>query len=584
MRRSSLVRRQDRAPLAALVLAVCLAWAWTYEMWTPAALAKPFEYWQDAMYQLGAIKAYGDRGLSSLAGGSNPYLGAPGQASWVDFPISEDVVYLGMGLVSRLVGPNAGINLSYLALAVLAAACMFLVARRLSVPAPFAVVAGACFGLSPFYHWRNLHHLNLAVYWHVPLLVLAWTWAASRRGLKIGERRFKVAAAIAVLAGIHNNYFFNYFFQVALLVLVLQALRKRWSAVRAIAALLGVAVLAFLLVNADSLVAMARLGRNAEAVNRSASETLTLALRPLELFIPSPLHRVGLFAKWGSMYRATAPVTGEFPSTFLGVIGCLGFVAMMAQGLRGLLFSEARGMATRFTVFSTWLVFVGMGGGLMQAAQAVLGFVAFRSNNRVSILLMALSLLYFGRIAARGVRSWKRGPVLALAAALTVFGLWEQAVDRDKLVFNPPLNSWREVRAWFEKKAASDEKFAAELEGSLPPMAALFNLPPMPFPEGGAPNMYDYDHFRPYLYTHQLRFSYGAMKGRPEGAYQFEVARLPPAQMIAKLKADGFSGIVFNVPSVTMNTVQGFASEAQASGARVRVIFSENQDWAALTW
>lgn len=578
------LRRGDRGPLLVTVLAVVLCWAWTYEMWTPAALGRPFEYWQDAMYQLGVVKAYGDRGLSSLWGGTNAMLGAPGEASWADFPISEDVVYLGVGLVSRLTGPVAALNLAFLGTAVLSAVCLFLVARRLRVSAPFAGLAGALFGLSPFLHWRNLHHFNLAVYWPLPLGVLVWVWASSRRGLSWGEGRMRWALVFSALLAVHNNYFLNYYLQVLLLVGVLQALRRRWAAMRAVGVLLAVAMGIFFLVNADTLVQIARLGRNVEAVNRGAADVLVFALRPLELFIPSPLHRIPVFATLGAGYRATAPVTGEFPSTFLGILGCVGFVAMLLTGLRGLLFSEGRGMASRFSLFSIWLVFVAMGGGLMQLSQTVLRFVAFRSNNRVSILLMALSLLFLGRLVMRWTKGWKRGPVLALAGALTVFGLWEEAVDRDKLVFPANLGTWQQVRAWFEKKAASDQQFAAGLEEQLPDGAALLELPPMAFPEGGgAPGVYDYDLFRPYLWTKTLRFSYGAMKGRPEGAFQFTVSRLPAPQMVQELDGKGFKGVVFHLGHYQLPVVQQWMQQA-ATVVQPKLLVSPNQDFAAVTW
>ena len=49
----------------------------------------------------------------------------------------------------------------------------------------------------------------------------------------------------------------------------------------------------------------------------------------------------------------------------------------------------------------------------------------------------------------------------------------------------------------------------------LPPGAMVFQLPVMAFPEvAPAHNLGDYEHFRPYLATRALRFSYGMLKGR----------------------------------------------------------------------
>jgi phosphoglycerol transferase len=42
----------------------------------------------------------------------------------------------------------------------------------------------------------------------------------------------------------------------------------------------------------------------------------------------------------------------------------------------------------------------------------------------------------------------------------------------------------------------------------------------MDFPESPLPGVPPYDHFRPYLYSKQLRFSFGSMKGRPREQWQ----------------------------------------------------------------
>ena len=61
----------------------------------------------------------------------------------------------------------------------------------------------------------------------------------------------------------------------------------------------------------------------------------------------------------------------------------------------------------------------------------------------------------------------------------------------------------------------SDHALAQQLEARLPKGAMIFQLPVMDFPEAPAPGMPSYDHFRLYLHSEHLRFSFGAVKGRP---------------------------------------------------------------------
>src|SRR5262249_32652909 len=62
----------------------------------------------------------------------------------------------------------------------------------------------------------------------------------------------------------------------------------------------------------------------------------------------------------------------------------------------------------------------------------------------------------------------------------------------------------------------SDADFVARIEASVPPGAMIMQLPFVPFPEHiDVENMHDYELLRGYLHSRKLRWSYGAMKGRP---------------------------------------------------------------------
>jgi phosphoglycerol transferase len=67
----------------------------------------------------------------------------------------------------------------------------------------------------------------------------------------------------------------------------------------------------------------------------------------------------------------------------------------------------------------------------------------------------------------------------------------------------------------------SDQKFMRQLQASLPVEAMIFQLPFVPFPESPkVGKMFDYDHARGYLHSEGLRWSYGAMQGRDDEAWQ----------------------------------------------------------------
>jgi phosphoglycerol transferase len=72
----------------------------------------------------------------------------------------------------------------------------------------------------------------------------------------------------------------------------------------------------------------------------------------------------------------------------------------------------------------------------------------------------------------------------------------------------------------------------------------IFQLPYIPFPENPSViKMKDYDHFRGYLHSKNLRWSYGAMKERQADFWQKQVSLLPVGEFMQRLSLAGFNGI-----------------------------------------
>ena len=185
-------------------------------------------------------------------------------------------------------------------------------------------------------------------------------------------------------------------------------------------------------------------------------------------------------------------------------------------------------------MWAVWLVWVGLDGGLMQAFQEVTNLRLFRSNNRVSVFLLAFALLF----GARLLSSVRRRAVFRVACLTCLaWGLLDQ-VPGTQVDANAP--HWETV-AERERLAEADEKLVAEAERRLPEGGLVFELPAMVFPEAGyIGRTPDYDPFRPYLFSRHLHFSYGNMKGRPEYEWQQQVAAMNDDDRLAELKKKGF--------------------------------------------
>jgi len=83
--------------------------------------------------------------------------------------------------------------------------------------------------------------------------------------------------------------------------------------------------------------------------------------------------------------------------------------------------------------------------------------------------------------------------------------------------------------------------------------------------------MGDYEHFRAFLHSRALRWSYGAIKGRAGDAWQKGTANLPAEPMVSQLLAAGFEAIYVDRHGFDDNGVRLEEELSQSLGRPVLV-------------
>ena len=87
------------------------------------------------------------------------------------------------------------------------------------------------------------------------------------------------------------------------------------------------------------------------------------------------------------------------------------------------------------------------------------------------------------------------------------------------------------------------------MERDLPDGASVYELPYRYFPEAPlAGNLGPYDLVRPYLHSDTLEWGWGGMLGR-EADWQASTSTLPAAEMLDRVAAVGFDGLVYDLGS-----------------------------------
>ena len=554
--------------IASLLACVVIGWCSSTATWSAADFVRPATYLEDpsksdAVWSLALVKANGDGDAAPFFWKTVPRLNAPFTANWTDWPSLDELHCLALLILANVFGVFGGLNAALLLGHLLAAATFYGVARVSGTSQLWSFVGGLAYGLSPFMFAQSPHHSAVQWAWHVPLFTLVWRWVATDPGIEPWSRRFKEATGIGLLAGLLNVYYTNILCQLTLLGAAIRYLRTRArSAFLAALAVIGAAAIGFAVSNLDTWTYKAAHGANDGALVREYKWLEIYGLKLKDLFIPPVTHRSDTLAEFSKAHRKVAPLLDEDGAPYQGIVGLACLIWLAGTTIARIVSGREKDVPME-AWWVLWIVLMFTTGGLNALLAATTGFTMFRGGCRYSIVVLAITLLWAARMltsiqaeakrpAPANVADWRW---LAAAAIASLLILWDQV----------PRAPTAEVRATIDRQIAADREFTEKMEAALPEGAMVFQLPVMEFPEAPIPGVPPYDHFRPYLFSKQLRFSFGSHKGREREKWQpavqaklFEGATLDQqAGMIrvnqtnakaavAELKRLGFSAIYVN--------------------------------------
>lgn len=524
----------------AALAAICVAiWCTIYDRWSSEAWSVPIEYGlqpdrADVKGNMAGFKAAQDGYFWPIIFHSEPRLGAPYVANWNDYPVTEDFLIWGTGVLGNVIGLFAASNFLIMLVQTLAALAFYYAARRLKCDWTWSFAGALLFGLAPYGFAHSLHHSVITAYWHMALGVLVCFWVSNGRGLRIGSRDYWIAIAVAVVTGWQNVYYTNIFIQMVGIGLIIQWLRHGWRAALPAFSIGCAAFAAFMVMNLDTIGYSLLHGHNPSATARNYAQMEYYGLKLVDFFIPFPTHRIPAFAEIGRRFYSMTGLPAEIPpACYFGLVGIAAFLWMAVVTVRNAIARDRKRIPLE-AVLTLWIFFYATVGGI-NGMLGVAGFQLFRSTTRYCIVILCISLLFAARRLSLISRRWPSPWPLLAPAAIAMFGLWE---------FLPPTSG--EDIGITRTVVNSDRTFAQEMEATLPKGGMVFQLPVMDFPESPIPGVSAYEHFRPYLFTKDLHYSYGSDKGRVQDAWQRVIVGMSPADQIAALERYGFSAIYVN--------------------------------------
>jgi phosphoglycerol transferase len=536
--------------IATALLALAAA-AWVLRLWR-GDLAVPFSYQFDALQHAMFVKGVLDHGWYVV----NNSLGAPFGQELYDFPQNGDNLQL---LIIKALGLFSGnfavvLNLYFLLTFPLIALAAYVVLRRLGASPAVAAVCAVLYAMLPYHFARRELHLFLSGYFAVPLgayLVLAtfsgtplFTRRANGGRPRWASRRTVLTLAACAVLGSASVYYagFTVVLLVAAGVVAVTARRDGRALKGALGATVAIAVV--LAIN-FSPVALYRIdhGGNPEVAHRRAAEAERYQLRFSQLVLPANDHRVGFLARAKRRYVQTTPTSNPFNESYssaLGLVATIGFLWLLLVALLTLV-ASARRMAIdeRFRNASAATIIAFLLATLGGVSTLINYWLTpqLRAWNRMSVFIAFFSLvavaLLLDRLRRRmGPAPGRRALFGAALAAILLVGVLDQTTQQD-------VPAYRATAAQFR----SDGALVAAIERRLPRDARVFQLPYQGFPESRPiQRMTNYDQVRGYLHSHDLRWSYGAMQGRPAD-WAEDLADKPASVVVPAVAASGFDGI-----------------------------------------
>jgi hypothetical protein len=542
--------RREGLRIGLLVAFAVLFWCYLSGRTDVAAWHVPMEYGQkgvdgDAVAFMTQIKAAEEGEYTFFAPRNLSRLAAPYYSSFSDMPFTEGwQVYL-PGLLARFIGLFAAANVAIMVAQVLACVCFYWAARMMDCKWYWAFAGGVAFGFAQFAFARSLHHLNVTMYWYVPICLLIANWITRNEMGGLGQRRYRLSLLLSFLIGMQNPYYTNMFLQLVLLGAFYQYFRQGWRPVQQAAGIVGAAACGFFLMNINTFAYHLSQGKNPGAVVREYKWLELSALKFVDMLVPPQDH--SLLGWIGNAYYGLAgreydPAVAKMvafpsevpPSCYLGILGIACLIWLAVVSLRRLVVETGRPLPLAAWQVM-WILAYSVVGGLNCLA-GLFGFALFRSSTRYCIFILPILLLF--AIKRLSAKSMSAGTGVAMAGLCMLLALWDQS---------PPLDQTKANLAELSRVIESDREFTRQIEARLPKSAMIFQVPIMEFPESPAPGMPSYDHFRPYLHSESLRFSFGGVKGRSWMQWQQEVAKMSNlADVIAKIQTYGFAAVYVN--------------------------------------
>lgn len=464
----------------------------------------------------------------------NELVGAPFSANMLDFPpFFLDNYGTCITKFFGLFTDNAflALNLRYLSVPFISSILCYYVLifsgmrRLLSVPLSISFV------FLPYYFYRGIFHIVLTDYSFVVLSIFLCLYLYKHKE----DNGWKINRSITLLVVLYcfliaNNgigYYpaFSCFFLAVTALIVYFEKKEIKSIVPYLCTIICICV--FFASNfIPAFIYNLENGKNPTAVNRLPIEQEIYGLKISQLILPNTIYGSDRLTNRIKSYKISAPLQNENAASYLGLVPSMGFIFLILSlfkvskdpiinllsklNIAAVLLATIGGFSTIFSVFITSML---------------------RGYNRISVFIGFISILALGILLNNAIDKIKHKKLATACISLLIICIVAIQLPRG--------NNF----VW-AKLASSDADFIHSIEQSVPENSCIYQLPYKKFPETGPINkMNDYHLLTGFLHSKTLKWSYGAVKGRPADLWNEWVSNLPLSQRLKVLSIVSFEGV-----------------------------------------
>lgn len=463
---------------------------------------------------------------------TNEYLGGAWGGETFDFPSTDQLSYLLIKVIALFTDNWEIISRTlYVSGFVFSGLIAYFCLSKLNVSEYWSILGGVIFAFAP-YHFLRIPHQFLAFYVVVPTTFWVLLFIRNKQALfdkkvlSLSNIKVFLSVVIIALSGVYYTYF-------SLLIILLTCLynwfgKKRYEN----ELMLVLFVLAvFLLSLTPYILHDLKYGKNSVAIMQRDLATLeSNSLKITHLLLPAPGHRIKIFSDIGENYTSKTILNEEHRSGSLGVIGVFGFIYIFYVGFKSLACQSGKYSQERYCFFVLISLIMLMTIGGIESFKGIFFTPYIRSINRVSIYISFICIVGFVVLINRFLSQRKWYIKLIAFLCILPMSIFDQT----------PIHA----DVYDQAEYTSDIKFFKKLEEIVGTGAYIYQLPYWPFPEGGRKGGWnDYSHFKGYLFTNRIHWSYGATKGRDGDKWLRITSMLPIAKLVGYLSSNGYDAI-----------------------------------------